>query len=106
MTTDKFKQRLIFYRDSFTNEIPTELVHSTSAKAGSKGWKVRKGWFTQLAFLLELAILDNLIPKSILKSVKFEIKFIRSKEFNSRLTNSEDIDRIDKCINLILQTLG
>lgn len=105
MTADKFKERLVFYRDSFTNEIPTELVHSTSPKVEGKGWKVRKGWFTQLAFLLELAILDKLIPKAILKDVKSEVKFVRSKQFNSRLTNAEDIEGMDKCINLVLQAL-
>jgi len=106
MTLDKFKERLVFYRDCFTDEIPEDVVHSSSTKThDQKGWKVRKGWFTQLAFLFELALLDKLIPENTIPKIKEDLTFIRSKEFNLRLTTKTDITRLNKTINLILKAI-
>jgi len=106
MTINKFKDRLIFYRDSFTDDIPEDVVHSSSAKThDQKGWKVRKGWFTQLAFLFELALLDKLVTENLILKIKEDLTFIRSKDFNQRLTTKADITRLNKTINLILKAL-
>ncbi len=47
------KDRLRHLRDDFSDEIPNEIIHSTSL---NKAFKVRVGWFQGVTATLEAAL--------------------------------------------------
>lgn len=95
---------LRFLNDSFSSEVPENILHSTSP---NNRFKVRKNWFQGLIADFEHAI-EYLNPQKD-SDLKNEINnFLNDyakPEFTNRLTTSEDIRKADDLLNKVMSAL-
>lgn len=94
-------------RDDFSEEIPTEIIHSSD---NNNKYKVRGSWFQGIT-----ANVENLLefsPKDapqILEINTLIDYFCNSQEFNDKMasrTDRCDIDKGNRLINLTLEIFG
>jgi hypothetical protein len=99
--------RLHYFRDSFKDNIPRKIIHSIDKK---KNYKVRTGWFVGLAADLENAIREKTIDKPEIRIEVNEFLDWYKNDFGLRPGNpkntKEDIERGNKVINAVLESLG
>lgn len=93
--------KLRYLRDSFSDEIPEEVVHSTSP---NKKFKVRKGWFQGVTATLERALDEGFVANHDIElQVKDFVEEYLSQDFKDKpLTEASDIFEANKIINLVL----
>ncbi len=107
MNLESYVERIRTYRFDFSDEIPTQVIHSKDkVDEEVPMYKVRKGWFEGVGVLLDIGIsLGYLL-------YKFKIKEIAMKErwkktgFHERLTTREDIDYANQVLDEILKLLS
>ncbi len=98
---DKFFKHLTELRDGFSDEIPTEVLHSISP---NNRFKVRRLWFQDVVADIEYIMMHNDVtsPDVKEKAEKF-IKHVTSHEFHQQpLTSKADIEEANEVIDLIL----
>jgi hypothetical protein len=81
-----FQQRLNGLLNDWSEEIPDEIIHSTSEK---KNYKVRGGWFTAIIHSIELGIHKGYIPESFTTEVHSFLKDF--KERHGLVSNDETV---------------
>jgi hypothetical protein len=94
-------EHLRFLRDEYSDEIPTEIIHST---AKNNRFKVRKAWFAGLVGDLELVITDGLVTdRSIALMAEAFMEKYTGEGFQHQVrTTKEDIELANNLINLII----
>ncbi|RJQ35443.1 hypothetical protein C4566_00795 [Candidatus Parcubacteria bacterium] len=103
---------LVFFRrlkDGYSNEIPKDLVHSTSE---SSRFKVRKGWFTALITQLEMFredyLTDSLDSRSepLVADVRNFVASYTSEDFKFLdRVRAEDIEAGDAILDKVISYL-
>jgi len=101
-------QKLEHFRDDFGDEIPAEVVHSSSP---DNKFKARRGWFHLVAGHLKYGLEDGYIKDPVLKEkVEDFLKWCVEGDFkkggDARLTTEEDIAKANEVINSVLGSLS
>lgn len=97
------------HRDGWSNEIPTEILHSTKYVDGvatTPKFKCRRMWFQGVFSRIELGLDDGFISTRTKQLYDDFQKYIDSSKFRQRRTTSEDIQRGDQVLTAILEDLG
>jgi hypothetical protein len=96
---------LLILRDDYKNEIPREILHSTSS---DNKYKVRKSWFQGLVAVAENRLMKGLIREpNLVKDIDAFIVRYTSPDWAhpAVLTTKEDIEKADNLIDKILENL-
>lgn len=90
---------LIYFRDTFSNEIPDYLVRSTYE---DNRYKVRRMWWQGvLAVLLDMVEFNEVTDEPIKEEIlKLSDHFFATDRYH--LTTSEEISRADRVIDLVV----
>ncbi len=93
--------KLRYLRDNFSDEIPDQVIHSTSP---NNAFKVRRNWFQGVVATLERALDEGLVSNPDMEwRVNVFIRDYTSQEFKDKpLTEASDIDEANRIINLVL----
>lgn len=93
------KDRLRHLRDDWSDEIPDEIIHSTSP---NKAFKVRVGWFQGVTATLEAA-LEQIDDPALEAEVTRFVNYYTSDVFKAQeLTKASDIFAANRIINRVL----
>lgn len=90
-------------RDDWSEEIPSEILHSNSQK-GTR-FKVRKAWFQGVSSWLYEGIRRSYLPPEFGGRYQEFHKRVEETKFHSRDTTKEDIDYADRILDDILTAL-
>ena len=107
-TKEYLIQKLEHLRDDFRDEIPSEVVHSSSP---DNKFKARRGWFNLVAGHLSYSLEDGHIKDPALKEkVEGFLKWCLEGEFKEggeeRMTTQEDIEKANEVISSVLGSLS
>ena len=93
------KEKLRHLRDDYSDEIPDEIIHSTSP---NNAFKVRRGWFQGVTANLEAALKETDDP--VLEAeVKWFVNHYTSDVFKAQgRTKNTDIFAANRIINRVL----
>lgn len=93
------------YLDSYSDEIPEEILHSSMVVDGKEvhpKFKCRKGWFAALYATIDLGSGAGYIGNNIRDMFEDFEKYADETDFRKRLTVREDIDRANKILTAII----
>ncbi len=101
----KMIAKLSHLKNDFSEDIPKEIIHSTSKNAGT--YKVRKVWFTMLTLLLnDIMYREHLLNnEKLTKKIKDYKQKVTNSQFNTRLTTREDINEANTLIDEVVAEL-
>lgn len=97
-------KRLRWFKDEWSNEVPTEVIYGGQTDKKKQMFKVRKNWWGGLFTELEygaLAILNTEMHSSLIQEIRNFFHDYGGVEFQGktgRLTTKEDIERANKLI--------
>ncbi|MDD5147284.1 MAG: hypothetical protein PHV63_01870 [Candidatus Daviesbacteria bacterium] len=96
----EFREDLIRYRGGYSDEIPEEILHSTSP---NNNFKVRKSWFQGLVAHLENGIVFGEITEpDTIRKVERGLRRFTSERFRQKVrTTRRDIQYANLLIELV-----
>ncbi len=99
-------EKLKHLRDDYSDEIPAEMVHSSSPE---RMFKVRRSWFHSLLVRLEVGLMDGVIKDPEVVSKVEEFTQWAKEDFRVRdelrVTTREDIEKANDTISCVLNSL-
>ncbi len=102
MELEEFLKIMRHSRDDFSDEIPSEILHSTMTSK----YKVRKRWF-QYSFYcaVELGIHHGYVNEDARQMMQAFRDYAKTTNLSGRLTTHEDINRANEVLTTIIDAL-
>ena len=88
-------------RNEYSDEIPNEIINSTS---DNPLYKVRKAWFDNIIRVIHEMAMDYYFMDDTTELDKFT-SYYTSGEFQARLTTAEDISRGNEVLDYLLSVV-
>jgi nucleoside diphosphate kinase len=95
----EIRDHLKFLRDSFSNEIPTKIIHGN---IDQPKYKVKKNWFQGIIADAENQISEGYASKKSKKLFEGFIEYYHNSNAINRLTNREDIEKANRLLTSLI----
>lgn len=111
MTHTDYLEKVRSLKEDYSEEIPQEILHSTSKSHRSQGdqtpkSKFRKAWFHCVGKILGSGIRDGYLPRDYIERFREFHERNKNTGFHVRNTTREDIDYANRILDDILEELS
>lgn len=98
MNREKYLEKLRDLRDNWSDEIPTEILHSP----GRLQFKARKAWFQAIYAWIEIGLKKGFIDNEIINAYEDFHNYIGDSWLCERLTEKQDIKQGNKVLSAVI----